>query len=362
MKVTVVRPGELGTPELELWREMARGSAALRNPFLSPEFTLAVGNARPAARVGVLEESSRIVGFFPHERRGRLLGTAVGAGISDCQALVHLPGLVWDAKELVRACGLPVWEFDHLIASQPAFAPHHTARHGSPVLDLSRGFPAYVQARSRETNAITSLGRKVRKLAREVGELRFDFQSTDPAALRTLMDWKSDQYRRTRARDNFDTPWITQVVTELLGTQAAGCTGTLSVLHAGDRPIAAHFGIRSEDVLSYWFPSYDPAFGRYSTGIILLLRLAEAAADQGVTSVDLGRGQQRYKDELKSRELVVAEGRVGASGPAVAVRRTRAAVRSGASRALSGAALRPARDLAKLVRNRLLAGARARAR
>jgi CelD/BcsL family acetyltransferase involved in cellulose biosynthesis len=352
MKVTVVRPTELGPTELALWRTMQRDSDLLRNPFLSPDFALAVDNARSTTRVGVLADGARIVGFLPHERRGRFLGAAIGAGISDCQALVHAPGLQWDARELIRACRLPVWEFDHLIASQPAFAPYHSQLHGSPVMDLAGGFAEYVKARSTETNAIKSLARKVRKLEREVGELRFEFQSTDPAALRTLMRWKSAQYRRTRARDQFAVPWIIQVVTELLATSTPECTGMLSVLHAGDQLVAAHFGIRSDHVLSYWFPAYDPEFGRYSTGLALLLRMAETAAAHGVASVDLGRGQQRYKDELASYELQVAEGRVGISRPALAVRRTRAALRSGASQMLQRRSLRHVRGLAKLVRSR----------
>lgn len=353
MRVTVVRPAELGPTELSLWRAMQRGCDRLRNPFLSPEFTLAVGNARQAARVGVLSEGARIVGFFPHERRGRLLGTAIGAGISDCQALIHDAGFQPDAGELVRACRLPVWEFDHLIATQPAFLPYHRRLHGSPIMDLSGGYAEYVAARGKQTNAIKSLARKVRKLEREVGEVRFEFESTDPAALATLMRWKSAQYRRTKARDQFATGWVAQVVAELLDTSTPGCTGTLSVLRAGERPVAAHLGLRSEGVLSYWFPAYDPEFGRYSTGLMLLLRMAEAAAACGVGSVDLGRGQQRYKDELASYELSVAEGRVGVSRPAVAIRRTRAAVHSGASRTLQHRSLRRVRDLVKLVRNRL---------
>lgn len=353
MKVTVVRPAELGPAELGRWRSLARESEPLRNPFLAPEFSLAVGAARDTARVAVLEDGSGIAGFFPHERRGRFLGTAIGAGISDCQAVVHRPGLHWQAVELVRACRLPVWEFDHLVATQPAFAPYHAQVAGSPVMDLAGGFPAYVAARSRENGAIRSLERKARKLAREVGELRFEYEVADPGLLRTLMHWKSDQYRRTRARDQFASRWVTQVVTDLLATRAPSCTGTLSVLYAGDRPVAAHFGLRSEHVLSYWFPAYDPELGRYSTGLLLLLRMAEQAAAQGVGLVDLGRGQQRYKDELKTRELPVAQGRVGVSRAAVAVRGTRAALHTGASRVLAHRSLGGIRELAKLVRNRL---------
>jgi CelD/BcsL family acetyltransferase involved in cellulose biosynthesis len=355
MEVSVVRPGELGPAELKLWRGMLHGSEALRNPFLAPEFALAVGGARQTARVAVLEEGNEIVGFLPHERRGRFLGTVIGAGISDCQALVHAPGLRWDPVELVRACGLPCWEYDHLVLDQSAFAPFHLLTVGSPVMDLAGGYEGYLAARARETSALKALGRKLRKLEREVGELRFEYESADPALLRLMMDWKSAQYRRTRVHDRFGTPWITRVVTELLTARAPECTGTMSVLYAGDRPVAIHFGLRSEDVLSYWFPAYDPdpELGRYSAGLGLLLRMAEAAAAQGVKLLDLGRGQQRYKDEFASRELPIAEGRVGVSPAAVAVRRTRAAIHSGIYQIRLRRPLRHVRALGRFVRSRL---------
>jgi CelD/BcsL family acetyltransferase involved in cellulose biosynthesis len=352
MKVTVVRPRELGRSERYLWQQLLRDSdTAGGNPFLSPEFAEAVDRAREGARVAVLQDTTGTVGFFPHERRGRLLGTAIGAGISDCQGLVHAPGLWWDARALVRGCGLPVWEFDHLVAAQEPFAPYHSAVAGSPVMDFGDGFEAYLRARSRDTSALKTAQRKLRKLEREVGELEFEFDCPDPAVLRTLMTWKSEQYRRTGARDTFATGWVTRVVTELLCSREPGCTGTLSVLRAGGRPVAAHFGLRSQRVLSYWFPAYDPDLARYSAGLGLLLRMAEESAGRGIRQIDLGRGQQRYKDEFATGELRIAKGRVGVSRPVTAARRTRAALHSGVSWTLDRRALRPVKHLAKRARH-----------
>src|SRR3954452_12698161 len=112
MKASVVRPQELGAPELAAWRTMQRSSPELVNPFLSPGFTLAVGRLRPAARVAVLQEGQDVVGFFPFEQGPLRTGRAIGAGVSDSQGVVHAPGLDWSLRELLECCQLDVWEFD----------------------------------------------------------------------------------------------------------------------------------------------------------------------------------------------------------------------------------------------------------
>ncbi|MBF8187479.1 GNAT family N-acetyltransferase [Nonomuraea sp. K274] len=37
----------------------------------------------------------------------------------------------------------------------------------------------------------------------------------------------------------------------------------LDIVYVGDRPVAAHFGLRSDTVLAGWFPAYDTDFARY---------------------------------------------------------------------------------------------------
>ncbi|MEJ3747178.1 GNAT family N-acetyltransferase [Actinomycetes bacterium KLBMP 9797] len=351
MRIEVTRPRELGTAEVERWRQIQSANPALRNPFLAPEFSLAVDQARDTARVAVVEDGGRVVGFFPFERQGRFLGTAIGFGIADCTAFIHEPGLEWDAPALIRACGLPVWEFDHLIADQTPFAPHHALRVPSAIMDVSEGYDAYLSERTRANGGLMKdLQRRIRKLGREIGEVRFEYEVHDPEPLRTLMAWKSAQYQRTRVHDRFATPWIRQVVEHLAAAKTAQCTGTMSVLYAGDRPVALHFGLRSETVFSGWFPAYDPDLGKYSVGRALWLRLAEHAAAGGAGYVDLGRGEASYKDELKSRDLTIAEGRVSISRPVAAVRETRAAFWDGVHRIRRRRPLRHVRRAAAFVK------------
>ncbi|WP_175408850.1 GNAT family N-acetyltransferase [Streptomyces sp. TRM64462] len=344
MRARVVAPQDLTAREVDVWRELrAKRGGGPANPFMEPEFTLAVGRARPrTARVAVLRgEDDEPLGFFPYERGALGIGRAIGFGVSDCQGAVLRPGLALSARGLLRACRLSAWEFDNLEAGQDLFAHGVAESFSSPVIDIGDGYAAYeALLREQSPKFLRTTLAKERRLGRRSeadGGLRFVFDEADPRALRTLMAWKSAQYRRTGRRDRFAQAWISRLVRDLHRTRAPGCSGVLSVLYAGERPVAAHFGLRSRTVLSCWFPSYDPAFAKYSPGLVLHLRMAEAAAREGIGMLDLGRGAAEYKDSLKTGELQVHEG---------------ACVRPGTGAALHWLGREPVRRAHSYVRNR----------
>ncbi|MGY1794623.1 GNAT family N-acetyltransferase [Geodermatophilus sp. SYSU D00525] len=319
MRITVVPPGELGEPELGAWRTFQQQTPALDNPFMAPEYVRAVGAVRPATRVAVLEDGNAVVGFFPFERRGLGYGMPIAPTLTEWQGVVHAVGLDWDPRRLLRACGLSTWEFDCLAEGQRPFAPFELCRVPSPVMDLRQGYDHYLAERRRASSRIRDLPRRRRRLEREVGPVRFEFDARDPQALRRLMAWKSAQYRRTGRTDRFARPWIVELVETMLETRAPGCTGRLSILHAGEHVVAAHFGVSSSRVLPTWFPAYDVGSRPYSPGLLLHLEMARAASAVGISTVDLGRGAKDYKEWLKSYDLVVAEGRVHRASAAAAL-------------------------------------------
>ena len=307
--ISVIRPSELGPTEITAWHDMQRMTPALANPFLSPEFTIAVGQVRPTARVAVLTAGRDITGFFPFELRRFGVGMPIAAGLNDCQGLVHAPSADWDAAALLRACRISAWQFDHLVNGQKPFERYQSALAPSPVIDISGGFDAYYASlKARAPGFCHQMRRKANKLSREVGELRLVVNSQEVSLLRTLMTWKSDQYRRTGRLDRFSQPWIVELLDSLLETRTSGFTGILSVLYAGETPVAAHFGVQSSSVLAYWFAAYDSRHGSYSPGLLHHVRFIEECAAAGVQLIDLGKGAMRYKETLKSRDLFVAEG------------------------------------------------------
>src|SRR5262249_58730465 len=110
-----------------------------------------------------------------------------------------------------------------------------------------------------------------------------------------LLQWKSHQYLDTGEVDVFRYGWVTSLLQKIVSRRGSKFSGMLSTLHAGKRIVAVHAGMRSRTVAHYWFPAFDRDLGPYSPGIILLLQLARALAENEVRRLDLGAGTEADK-------------------------------------------------------------------
>jgi CelD/BcsL family acetyltransferase involved in cellulose biosynthesis len=294
------------------WRSIQESEPRFESPYFCPEFTRAVGAVRDDVRVVVIENDGRPAGFFPHQRAAWGRGSPVGGALSDYHGVIATHTAEWSVSGLMRAAGLSVWRFDHLVDPTGRFAPHVTASAAaSPQIDLASFEPP------------PDFARKARKLAREVGELSFSLHAPGGGALERMLEWKSEQYRRTGLADAFGVPWPGELLRRLMGIETPGFAGACSVLRAGGEIVAVHAGMRSRGVLHWWFPAYDPRYAAYSPGIILLLRMAAAVFALGIGKIDLGKGDARYKRGLMTGAAPLREGFVELPSLAATVRRLR---------------------------------------
>lgn len=310
--VTRIRADELTDHEVACWAQLQRANPHLASPFFCPEYTLAVAAARADIYVGILREGSRIVGFFPFQCERRGVAQPVGGSMADYDGIVSEPELQQDVRALMRGCGLAILDFRGVPTSQKAFEPYRRLDLISPVIDLSGGYDAYLAEKDRYSAAIVQLMRKARKIQREVGPLRFIANVPEFGALRTVLRWKTDQYLRMGVPDLFAAVWPVRVAENVLETHRTGFGGILSVLYAGEEIVAMHFGLRSSRVWHYWFPVYDPRYSAYSPGLLLLLRMAEAAPSLGLDTIDFGVTARlaSYKHRFMNASVPVWRGSV----------------------------------------------------
>jgi CelD/BcsL family acetyltransferase involved in cellulose biosynthesis len=344
----------------QAWRSAQAASAAFHSPCFSPEFTMAVAAVRTDVRIAVIENDGRAAGFFPHQRAFGGVGKPVGGPLSDFHGVLAAPGCRWELEPLMRACRLSLWSFDHLVENAaghaPQFEPYTAARAPSPQIGLAGGYEQFARAsRAAGSSYIPKTEGLARKLGREAGALSFTLHDPDPAVLRQLIGWKSEQYLRSGIGDVFSVPWTGALLAHIARMQGAEFAGVCSVLRAGGRIVAAHMGMRSREVMHYWFPAYDPEYSKYSAGIILLLRMAEALAAEGVRTIDLGKGEDPYKQRLMTGAVEVREGAVELPSLAAAARGARRGLEAWVRRSpLAGLARIPGRWLTRLERRRRL--------
>jgi CelD/BcsL family acetyltransferase involved in cellulose biosynthesis len=322
MKIKIVAGSALSPSLVEAWRSIQQAHAHLNSPCFTPEFTQLVSLSCPDVEVAVLEKCGKYVGFFPFQRgafeRHGLVGTTldalgmacpVGRILSDYHGLISAPDLDIDAKTLLRACSLSVWDFDHLPMSQKVFANHSRTTEPMSVLDLSQGFNAVV---ARKTSAgsqqFVKWARQARVLERDMGKLRFVPDSDDRIALEHVLDLKSQQYLSTGHDDLFSHDWVRLLIENIHATRKSEFSGQLSLLYAGETLVAGHFGMRSSTVFHYWFPAYAASAAKYSPGIVLMTKLAEHASATGIKRFDIGKGSEKYKEQFRTHTVPLGVG------------------------------------------------------
>jgi CelD/BcsL family acetyltransferase involved in cellulose biosynthesis len=308
LTVSRIAAGELTSEHIRRWSQVQQSNELLQSPFFRPEFTQAVAAVRDDIEVAILRRGGEIVGFLPFQRRYRWLGRPVAAGLNDFQGIICNPTCRVDPNQLLRACGLLTWKFDHLIVAQPALEGYAWHRRPSPYLNVADGFTAFLANRPSASRRIRGTLQKARKLEREHGPTRFVAHATDPSVFQFLRERKSIQCRRTGAGDVFSFPWAVQLLERLNREQGPDCCGMLSALYAGERLIAVHQGLRSRSVLHCWITTYERSLASFSPGWMLFVRLAQEAQSLGIRRIELGAGPEEYKESLASDATMLACG------------------------------------------------------
>lgn len=307
MRVTVVRPGDLGPSEASLWARFQKSSIDLQNPFFSLTLAQTVGRHRPNARVAVVEADGVIQAFLPFDLGPRRIGMPIGDPMNNLQGFVS-DGTTIDARQVIRKAGLRGWRYTAAPAGQRALAEHHYAETliEAPLIDLSDGYESYYVSRSKKFTA--DFGKQWRSLERRVGPVSLEWGTAAPDHIHQLIEWKTAKY--DGARQMFSDPATRNIVEELAVTSNEDCAGLVTVLRAGERIVAISANLICPGVLCGWFTGYDHDMAKFSPGKLAMLATAEEAARRDITRFELGAGQDSYKSRVTNASYPVAGGAI----------------------------------------------------
>lgn len=310
MQVERIPFSELSSEQLAVWASYLNGQVLRSSPYYRPEFFAGLVQVGRPVEVLLVQDAQGIAGFLPFEMRGGIACPA-GGGMNDYQGPILRPGAAPDPLEILRGAGLKRLDYDHLFpADLPGWSRFNTRCAGSPQMVVTGGVDAYQELlrSSGQRNELKTTQRLTRKLGREVGQVRFELDDRDPVLFEKLKEWKSAQYQQTGAHDAFEDEWRGDLLEHYQQSRDPQFRGLMASLYAGEQLVALHYYLQSGTVLHSWFPTYDPAFSKYSPGRVLAVCVIDAAAEQGIELVDMGKGESAYKLRSMTQMVEVGEG------------------------------------------------------
>lgn len=330
MKATLITPQELDADSIRRWEELRTTNPVYASPFYSPHFARAVGEVRRDAQVAIFERSGRIAGFLPfHRVRGRI-AKPIGGHFNDYHGAILEPGMALADPGLLEAADLKAYDFDHLPSQFGRGAEVMDVRQASPQMNLRNGYDTCVAAKGDSwKRGYRDVARKARKMERELGQIRFEFNSESDEIFDLHGAMRNRLYARMGQRQDYCTGWEGEVLRSLRKVARLEFQSVMSVLYAGSRPVAAHFGLVSCGILHWWFPAYDLAAHRYSPGLQLIDHCARHSAARGITVIDFGKGDDRYKSLFADYAVPMIKGSACSKGSFAA------RVRAGSTRLLT---------------------------
>jgi CelD/BcsL family acetyltransferase involved in cellulose biosynthesis len=328
MRTELCRPSELGSVEIESWRALQSTDRRFENPFLSPTFAQAVGDVDPRARVAIVTDGPSTCAFLPLTLTNSVVATGLARGLAGCHGVLSAPGFDYPFEEILADCGLAVFEFSNFVGPDPPTELAGAKTVPTHIADISGGFEAYLaERRSSQPKYFSWLRRKRSRIEADVGPVVFTAGRPDQEGFDRLIEWKSNQYRRSGWPDPFARQWVRDLVQEIAHIKEPDLTGRLSVCRAAGRILAVDFRVHSQSVYAGWFVTYNPEFARFSPGSVRWLYVIEDAAAMGLREVDIGPGDERYKEKLAADGFPLLEGRVARNCLRAVARRARTAPR-----------------------------------
>ncbi len=332
------------------WVQLHERMSPEVGPLLHPAYARAAQEVRKDVEVGVITQDGDVVGFLPFQRTALDIGRSVGDRLCDQSGAVVRTGTSWSPVELARAIGLTAIRLTNCITLDPALHRFQGETFSSSIIDLSAGFHAYLEERTQAGSGrlMRQIGQRSRKAEREVGPLRFEWNTDDDVVFETLLEWKAAQRRATRSPNILAVPWARSLVDLLRDAGNDSFGGVVSALYYGDTLAAAHMGIRSRDVLHFWITAYNDELSKYSPGLTLLVTVAEAGStEHGIRRIELGVGDQRFKLRTRTGAPKLATTTVTSAAPVRVAFKAADGVRSWSRESRVGQVMRATRRVVK---------------
>jgi len=304
--IDTLKPEALSAEDAARWTGFLSLRPDLGGPYFDPRYVQAIGARVPNAGVARLWRDGRINGYFPYQLRAGAL-QPLGAPLTDYHGVIGEPGFEPDFNALLKATGANRLEYQGWLGGLCDKAASVSLQRR--VADLSDGFDAWYERQEAEHHKFfKNVRRCERNVEKDFGGFAFTWERVTPQVLDWVLEIKRNQYRHCGLHDIFRCGWTLDLLRDLAAYDDDGYGLRAGVFRHEGRVVAAEIGLLGADQVHLWFPAYDPAFYRYSIGILLAVQMMRHLAPTGIKRFDFGTGGEEYKDPLTVRAESVCEG------------------------------------------------------
>ena len=314
LSVEIRSVAELSAGEGAQWNDWARADPDLSSPYFRWEFARTAGPICPGSAVAVFKRDGRVVGYYPHQRRGGTI-QPLAAPMNDYHGVIGPRDLKPSMQEAARLLRAPRFAAAAWIGEAPAEMPRYSSV--VSIVPDDGGFDAwYARRRKAFPKYFKDKERSRRGLDGAFGTVEIEICLRDHALLERLIIEKSEQYRRTGHHDIFSCGWTGQVLHALMDSEGEdGFGASMAVLRVDGRVVAMEYSMHAGRHFHLWFPVYAQEVARWSPGIVLTQETIRLGAERGYRVFDYGVGVGgNYKKYYDDGGLVTVEGLVARPG------------------------------------------------
>jgi CelD/BcsL family acetyltransferase involved in cellulose biosynthesis len=316
MECVVVPATDLSREHRALWSDFLCLNMGLDGPAFQPEFVCGLAQYIPDCKIAILHQGSNVVGYLPFSAIGRQR-VARAIPMCDYQAIIGVPDILWDMREVLRSAGLRSWIFQNLPQDQIPRQATYLSTSFSPRIHLKDGFEAYRAELAAAGKSARHILDNIKRLERSHGPISLNHNVADEVVLSRLLRLKAERF----APNGRFPDWVDKTLTYFHRRTTGPVAGLLSVMKASDKYVAYLFSLKADDLLYYWFPTFEPQFQKYSPGLIMLWSLIRDLNALNCSKIDLGPGNEPYKEYFANRWVKIASGRLDANESVAGARR-----------------------------------------
>ena len=232
----------------EQWNRFRASNPVFKSPYFDIRFTRAVAQVRDDVRIAVAQVQDKIVAILPFQENKPGHAVPVGGLLNDWHGILGKqdPEVL---QKILKAADLQSFKFHAINAQDDSLKKYYFREFNSHYLDLSGGWDEYRTWVRKNSIAVKRQGQKTRALGRQVGEVRFEFESESANQLERLIELKRARYNNSNTFDILGVTWASNLLRELHQVRDPNFRGVLSILWAGDMLVGAHFGMVTDETL-----------------------------------------------------------------------------------------------------------------